>query len=99
MSSASPIASTSRDSEPSASNPGPVSTSQHQRQRLQDQCDILDRLAEGEGIATYEWDGVIEKCLVCDKIMLEAVFKDHRRECWHVSDDEPESESDEWGMQ
>jgi len=64
--------------------------------RLQDQCEILERLAEGEGIATQEWDGVFEKCYVCDKWMLEAVFQAHTRNCWHMSDEE--SDADKWGM-
>jgi hypothetical protein len=62
--------------------------------------DILYRLAEGEGIATQEWDGVLEKCYVCDKWMLEAVFQHHSRDCWHtISDEETESEPDRWGME
>ena len=69
------------------SNPGPVS--------LKDQCDILDRLAEGEGIPAHEWAGVVERCYICDKTMLGAVFRAHSRDCWHMSDDE--SEPDEWG--
>ena len=70
-------------------------------QHLQDQLDILYRLAEGEGIAAQEWDGVLEKCYVCDKWMLEAVFHHHSRDCcqWHISDEEPESEPDRWGME
>jgi hypothetical protein len=69
-------------------------------QRLQVQRDILYRLAEGEGIATQEWDGVLEKCYVCDKWMLEAVFQHHSRDCWHtISDEETESEPDRWGME
>jgi hypothetical protein len=63
--------------------------------RLQDQREILERLAEGEGIATQEWNGVLEKCYVCDKWMLEAVFRAHGRKCWHMSDEE--SEPDKWG--
>lgn len=81
------------------SDPRPVSSSkrlQAQRQRLLDQRDILDRLLEGEGIAEHEWDGLVKKCFVCDKIMLEAVFQVHSRECWHLSEDK--SEVDEWGM-
>jgi hypothetical protein len=68
---------------------------QDQRQRLLDQREILDQLADGDAVAMDEWDGVIEKCFVCDKIMLEAVFKDHSRNCWHLSDDE--SKADKWG--
>ena len=68
-------------------------------QRLQDQRDILSRLAEGEGIATQEWDGVLEKCYVCDKWMLEAVFQHHSQDCWYISDEEPEIEPDRWGME
>ena len=75
--------------------PGPDSLGQ----RLQDQCEILDRLVEGEGIATQEWEGVIEKCFVCDKWMLEAVFQAHSWDCWHLSDEEPESDADKWGME
>ena len=89
--------------EVTASHPSPVSLSpskrlQNQRQHLLDQHEILDWLAEGEGVAPDEWDGVIERCYVCDKIMLEAVFKDHSRDCWHLSDDD-ESEPDQWGKQ
>ena len=80
-------------------NPGQkVSDGDSITQRLQDQRDILYRLAEGEGIATQEWDGVLEKCYVCDKWMLEAVFQHHSGDCWHISDEEPESEPDQWGM-
>lgn len=81
-----PIASTSN-------NPGPDSP----HQRLLDQREILDRLAEGEGIPVDEWDGVVEKCYVCNQIMLESVFKDHSRDCWNVSDEE--SQVDEWGKE
>lgn len=99
MSSAAPIASTSKGN-PNASNPSPVSLSkrlQDQRQRLLDQRDILERLADGEGIATHEWDGVVEKCFVCNKVMLEAIFHVHTRDCWHLSEDE--SDVDRWGME
>ena len=72
-----------------------VSPSQHLH--FLDQCDILDRLAEGEGIAAHEWDGVVEKCFMCNKTMLGAVLQAHSRDCWHVSDDE--SEVDKLGMQ
>ena len=58
------------------------------------QCDILDQLAEGEGIPTDEWDGVVEKCYVCNKFMLEAVFKAHCQDFWNVSDEE--SQLNEW---
>ena len=36
---------------------------------------------------------------MCDKYMLEAVFKAHNRVCWHMSDEESELEDapDEWG--
>ena len=93
---ATPVASTSKG-ELTTSHPNPVK--QSSGKRLQDQCDILDRLADGEALAKDEWDGVIEKCFVCDKIMLEAVFKKHSRDCWHLSDDELEIEadSDKWG--
>jgi hypothetical protein len=36
----------------------------------------------------HEWDGLVEKCFICDKIMLEAVFQVHTRECRHLSEDE-----------
>jgi hypothetical protein len=85
-----PIASTSKD--PIASNPAQDST----HERLLDQRDVLDRLAEGEGIAAEEWDGVVERCYVCNKFMLEAVFQGHTRDCWHVSDDSDDV-PDEWG--
>ena len=61
MSLAAPIASTSK-SDSNVSNPNPVSLSKRledQRQSLLDQRDILDRLADGEGIATHKWDGVV----------------------------------------
>jgi len=91
-----PITSTSASTQ-AVSNPGPSpdSLSQH----LQDQRDILDRLAEGDGIAMQEWDGVLETCYVCDKVLLEAVFKAHSRDCWHMSDSDEESEPDKWGME
>ena len=98
MSLAAPIASTSK-SDPNVSNPNPVSLSKRledQRQSLLDQRDILDRLADGEGIATHEWDGVVEQCFVCRKFMLGAIFKDHSRDCWNLSEDE--SDVDKWGM-
>jgi hypothetical protein len=87
------IASTSKG----PSNPGPEPDSPSQR--LHNQREILDRLAEGEGIAEVEWEGVVEKCYVCSKTMLEAVFQAHSRDCWHVSvsDDELENEPDKWG--
>lgn len=44
-----------------------------------------------------EWDGVVEKCYVCNKFMLEAVFKEHSQSCWYISDEE--SEMDEWGKE
>ena len=66
-------------------------------QRLQDQRDILYRLADGEGIGTQEWDGVLEKCDVCEKWMLEAIFQHHNWDCWHISDEDLESEPDRWG--
>lgn len=66
-------------------------------QRLLDQREILDRLAEGEEIPMDEWDGVIEQCYVCNKFMLEAVFEAHFRSCWHMSDEE--SGADEWGKE
>ena len=44
----------------------------------------------------HDWDGVVEKCYVCDKIMLSAVFRAHGRDCWHLSD---ESDADKWGME
>ena len=46
-----------------------------------------------------EWEGVVEKCFLCNKFMLEAVFRAHllRGNCWYLSDEEPESEADEWG--
>ena len=88
-----PIASTSKkDPGPTAVNPGPDTP----HQRLQDQREILDRLAEGEGIPMDEWDGLVEKCYVCNQFMLEAVFKAHSRDCWHTISDE-ESEPDKWG--
>ena len=88
-----------------SSNPGqPVPDSL--TQRLQDQREslreILDRLAYGEGIATQEWDGVFEKCFVCEKWMLEAVFRTHIEGCWHLTlseEDSDESEADKWGME
>ena len=83
-----PIASTSI-----VSNPCPSPESPHKR--LLAQREILDRLAEGEGVPMDEWDGILEKCYVCNKFLLEAVFKAHSRDCWHVSDEE--SEPDEWG--
>lgn len=89
----SPIASTSKR-EPTATNSGPVSPSQ----RLQDQCEILDRLAEGEGISMQEWDGVVGKCFVCDKIMLEAVLEAHGRDCWHAHASASELDADKWGQ-
>ena len=93
---AAPVASTSKGGL-TASHPNPVMQSSDKR--LQDQRDILDRLADGEALAEDEWDGVIEKCFVCDKVMLEAVFKKHSRDCWHLSEDEIEIEadSDKWG--
>jgi hypothetical protein len=94
MSFPAPTASTSKR-DPTATNSGPV-TPVSPSQRLQDQRDILDRLAEGEGIATHEWEGVVEKCSVCDKVMLEAVFRPHSRDCWHISDEE--SEVDRWAV-
>ena len=95
-----PIASTSKG-DPTASNPGPDSPGPHQaeHQRLLDQCEILERLAEGEGIQMDEWDGVVEKCYVCSKFMLEAVFKAHSQDCWHMSDSDEESQVDEWGKE
>ena len=79
------------------------STASNPSQRIQDQRDILDeildRLAEGEGIAKREWDGVLKKCFVCDKWMLEAVFKTHSRDCWDVSESEEENDPDQWGME
>jgi hypothetical protein len=93
-----PFASTS-NGESTASSSRPVSPSKRleaQRQRLLEQRDVLDRLSEGEGIAKDEWDGLVEKCYVCNKIMLEAFFKLHSRECWHLS--EEESEVDKWGI-
>lgn len=92
ISSAAPIASTSKG-DPTPSNPGPDSP----HQRLLDQREILDRLAEGDGVTMDEWDGLVEKCYVCNKYMLEAVFQVHSRECWLMS--EEESEVDEWGKQ
>ena len=89
-----PIASTSKGD--SVSNPGPAVSS---HQRLLDQREILDRLGEGEGIPNDEWDGVVEKCYLCNEFMLEAVFKDHSWSCWHMSDEEPESGADEWGRE
>lgn len=65
-------------------------------QRIRDQREILNRLVKGEGIATHEWDGVLEKCFVCDKWMLEAIFRTHS-DCWLMSDEE--SEPDNWGME
>jgi hypothetical protein len=106
MSFPAPTASTSKR-DPTATNSGPVTPVspsrrlQDQRQRLLDKRDILERLAEGEGIAMHEWDGVVEKCFVCNKIMLEAVFRDHGRDCWHAdAGDEggDESEPHKWGM-
>ena len=44
-----------------------------------------------------EWDGVVEKCYLCNKFMLEAVFKEHVQSCWYISDEE--SEIDEWGKE
>ena len=85
-----PIASTSTAS---ASNPGPESA----HQRLLDQCEILDRLAEGEGVPMDEWDGVLEKCYLCNKVMLEAVFQAHSRDCGDMSVEE--SRVDEWGKE
>ena len=101
-SSSAPIATGSTVTSTQSGNPGQkVSDGDSITQRLQDQRDILYRLAEGEGIATQEWDGVLEKCYVCDKWMLEAVFQHHSRDCqcWHISDEEPESEPDRWGME
>ena len=79
----------------------PCQPLQDQHQRLLDQRDILDRLAEGEGIAAHEWDGVVEKCFVCNKTMLEAVLQAHSRDCWHISDVESEVDdsNSELGMQ
>jgi hypothetical protein len=55
---AAPIASTSkRDPGLTASNPGPDTS----HQRLLDQREILDRLADGEGIPKDEWDGLFAK--------------------------------------
>ena len=93
---ATPVASTSKG-ELTTSHPNPVK--QSSGKRLQDQCDILDRLADGEALAKDEWDGVIEKCFVCDKWMLEAVFKTHSRDCWDVSESEEENDPDQWGME
>lgn len=86
-----PIASTS-NGDPITS-PGPDTP----HQRLLDQREILDRLAEGDVVTMDEWDGLVEKCYVCNKYMLEAVFRAHSRDCWHMS--EEESEVDEWGKQ
>ena len=89
MSFTDPIPSTS-----TASSPGPESP----YQCLLYQHKLLNQLAEGEGILVKEWDGLFEKCYVCDKYMLEAVFQAHSRDCWYMSDEEPESDTDEWGM-
>lgn len=92
---AAPIASSSKQ------DPGPASGPDTPHQRLLDQRDILDRLAEGEGIPMDEWNGLVEKCYVCKKFMLEAVFKAHNRDCWfdvRVPDD-VETEVDEWGKE
>jgi hypothetical protein len=96
---AAPIASTSKrdpsaaSRPPTASNPGPDTP----HQRLLDQREILDQLADGEGIPMSEWEGLFEKCYICKKFMLEAVYKAHSRDCWGVSDEE--SEVDEWGKE
>lgn len=75
----------------STSNSGP--TVSNTESRLRDQREILERLAEGEEIATQEWNGVLKKCYVCDKWMLEAFFQAHGLDCWH----DEESEPDKWG--
>ena len=89
---AAPNASTSRE-DPTMSNTNPANPNQ----RLLDQREVLDRLAEGEAIPMDEWDGVVEKCYLCNKFMLEAVYADHGWSCWYMSDEE--SEVDEWGKE
>lgn len=95
-----PIASTSKGVPTrtvTASNPLAGPDTPHQR--LMDQRELLDQLSEGEGIPINEWDGLFEKCYICKKFMLEAVFKAHSRDCWHMSDEESEVDADKWGEQ
>jgi hypothetical protein len=65
--------------QPQAGSPGPSSST---RDNLADQRDILERLAEGEGIDKAEWDGVVETCDVCQRVFIGEVFKAHYRGCW-----------------
>jgi hypothetical protein len=94
---AAPIASSSKQDPsrlPTASNPGPDTP----HQRLLDQREILDQLADGEGIHMNEWEGLFEKCYMCKKFMLEAVYKAHIRDCWDenmMDIEESESEVDQ----
>ena len=92
ISSAVSIASTSKE-DLNVSNPGPDSPHQH----LLDQRKIHDQLVEGDGVTMEEWDGLVEKCYLCNKYMLEAIFQAHSQDCWLMS--EEESEVDEWGKQ
>jgi hypothetical protein len=67
---------------PVASASSRAGPSNSTRDSLADQRDILERLAEGEGIEKAEWDGVVETCDVCEKVFVGAVFKAHYRGCW-----------------
>jgi hypothetical protein len=93
-----PVASTSNLKEPTATGSvtqsSPAQDTSSTSERLLDQREVLDRLAEGEGVSAQDWAGVVEYCYICNNFMLEAFFKGHYRDCWGVYD---ESEPDAWG--